>query len=56
MASCLNDDESGTDESKLKTTVDETFYRSICRNVVKDARMCEPNEHIFVVIVLKSIY
>ena len=47
MAGYLNDYESGYDEWRFKTAVDENFHCSICLNVVKDARMCQHNEHIF---------
>ncbi|XP_046842168.1 TNF receptor-associated factor 3-like [Xenia sp. Carnegie-2017] len=47
MAVRPNDYESGYEESRFKTAVDENFYCSICFNVVKEARMCQHNEHIF---------
>ncbi|XP_046841753.1 E3 ubiquitin-protein ligase NRDP1-like [Xenia sp. Carnegie-2017] len=47
MAYRPNDYECGYDESRFKTAVDENFRCAICLNVVKDARMCKHNEHIF---------
>ncbi|XP_046864606.1 E3 ubiquitin-protein ligase TRIM62-like [Xenia sp. Carnegie-2017] len=46
MACRLNVYESGYEESRFKTVVDENFYCSICLNVMKDARMCH-NQHSF---------
>ncbi|XP_046841933.1 E3 ubiquitin-protein ligase NRDP1-like [Xenia sp. Carnegie-2017] len=47
MAGHPNDNKSGYEESRFKTAVDENFLCSICLNIVKDARMCRHNEHIF---------
>ncbi|XP_046842166.1 TNF receptor-associated factor 3-like isoform X2 [Xenia sp. Carnegie-2017] len=46
MACSPNVYESGYEESRIKTAVDENFYCSICLNVMKDARMCH-NQHNF---------
>ncbi|XP_046864567.1 spermatocyte protein spe-26-like isoform X2 [Xenia sp. Carnegie-2017] len=46
MACRPNVYESGYEESRFKTAVDENFYCSICLNVMKDARMCH-NQHSF---------
>ncbi|XP_046859589.1 uncharacterized protein LOC124452963 [Xenia sp. Carnegie-2017] len=42
-----NDEENGFEETRFEQAVDENFYCSICLNVVKEARMCRNNEHIF---------
>ncbi|XP_046841968.1 spermatocyte protein spe-26-like [Xenia sp. Carnegie-2017] len=47
MAYRPKDYECGYDESRFKNAVDENFRCAICLNVVKDARMCQHNEHIF---------
>ncbi|XP_046855409.1 uncharacterized protein LOC124448438 [Xenia sp. Carnegie-2017] len=47
MAYYVNDDNRGYERSRFETSVDENFLCSICLNVVKDARICRNNDHIF---------
>ncbi len=48
MACCPTEDKIyGYDNSRFEKDVDENFHCSICYNVLKEARMCKNNEHIF---------
>ena len=47
MACSHNSENHGYDSSRFERAVDDNFNCSICLNVVKDARMCQNNEHIF---------
>jgi gas vesicle protein len=48
MAFCPTEEKIyGYEDSRFEKDVDENFHCSICRNVLKDPRMCRNNEHIF---------
>ena len=47
MACSLNEEKYGYDDCRFEKDVDEHFHCSICYNVLKDARMCRNNEHVF---------
>ena len=47
MACSSNEEKYGYDDCRFEKDVDEHFHCSICYNVLKDARMCRNNEHVF---------
>ena len=48
MACCFTKETKyGYDDCRFEKDVDEHFHCSICLNVLKDARMCKNNEHMF---------
>ena len=49
MSCCPTKEKYGYDDCRFDKDVDEHFHCSICFNVLKDARMCRNNEHIFCV-------
>ena len=47
MACSSKGEKYGYDDCRFEKDVDEHFHCSICYNVLKDARMCRNNEHVF---------
>ena len=47
MACSSKEEKYGYDDCRFEKDVDEHFHCSICYNVLKDARMCRNNEHVF---------
>ena len=47
MASRLTDVKYGYEDRRFERDVDENFYCSICYNVLKEARACRNNDHVF---------
>ena len=47
MACSLKEEKYGYEDCRFEKDVDEHFHCSICYNVLKDARMCRNNEHVF---------
>ena len=47
MACSSKEEKYGYEDYRFEKDVDEHFHCSICYNVLKDARMCRNNEHVF---------
>ena len=47
MAYSSREEKYGYEDCRFEKDVDEHFHCSICYNVLKDARMCRNNEHVF---------
>ena len=47
MACSSKEEKYGYEDCRFEKDIDEHFHCSICYNVLKDARMCRNNEHVF---------